>query len=120
MQRRKFVHSIALGGIGIALAPIVKATAPEKAIAVKPTSNIQDALNIPRTNLSMPGKFPGKVVKINHPDCFINGKPSNDIAYEMVKTSMCKQIALHLRGSLILDTSYEDGARFILSLPLPE
>ncbi|MFA6768010.1 MAG: HAMP domain-containing sensor histidine kinase, partial [Parabacteroides sp.] len=33
---------------------------------------------------------------------------------------MCKQIALHLRGSLILDTVYEDGARFILSLPLPE
>lgn len=90
MQRRKFVHSIALGGIGIALAPIVKAAAPEKSIAVKPTSNIQDALNIPRTNLSMPGKFPGKVVKVNHPDCFINGKPSNDIAYEMVKTSMQK------------------------------
>lgn len=33
---------------------------------------------------------------------------------------LCKQIALHLRGSLILDTSYEEGARFILSLPLPE
>jgi hypothetical protein len=44
MQRRKFVQSIALGGIGIALAPIVKAAAPEKAVAVKPASNIQDAL----------------------------------------------------------------------------
>ena len=90
MQRRKFVQSIALGGIGIALSPIVKAAAPEKTVAVKPASNIQDALSIPRTAFSMPGKFPGKVVKVNHSDCFVNGKPSEDIAYQMMKTSMQK------------------------------
>jgi hypothetical protein len=38
----------------------------------------------------MPGKFPGKVVKVNHPECFVNGKPSEDIAYQMMKTSMQK------------------------------
>lgn len=34
--------------------------------------------------------------------------------------SMCKLIAQHLDGSLTLDKNYKEGARFILSLPLPE
>jgi len=88
MKRRQFVQSITLGSLGLAFAPVIKASAPDKLIAVKPASNIDEALAIPRTKTSMPGKYPGKVVRVTHPACVVDGKPSDDVAYEMVKSSM--------------------------------
>jgi len=90
MQRRKFFRSLAVGGAGVALSPIIKA-APAPSLTQnkeKPSTNIADAVAIPRNQHSMPGKYPGKVIKTEHSNCIIDGKPSEGAAYEMVKTCM--------------------------------
>ncbi len=90
MQRRKFFRSLAAGGAGAILSPVIKA-APAPLVSqekVKPVTNIADAKAIPRNKNSMPGKYPGKVVKVVHPGSIVDGKPYEPVAYEMVKTSM--------------------------------
>lgn len=90
MQRRKFFRSLAIGGAGAVLSPVIKA-APAPLLSQdiqKPETNIADAMAIPRTRHSMPGKYPGKVVKADHPDCIVDGKPYEPVAYEMVKNCM--------------------------------
>lgn len=88
MQRRNFFRSIALGGMTAALSPIAKAVPMPKEEKPKPATNIKDATAIPRTSGSMPGKYPGKVVKTNHPGCIVDGQPLEAVAYEMLKNSM--------------------------------
>ena len=90
MQRRKFFKSLALGGIGVAASPILKATplfAPEDE---KPGTNIKDALAIPRNENSMPGKYPGKVIRANNPNSVVDGQPVEQVAYDMLKSCMLK------------------------------
>lgn len=90
MQRRKFFRSLAVGGVGAVLSPVVKAApAPfYSAEPSKPATNIADAMAVPRNGYSMPGRYPGKVVKADHPDCISDGKPSEPAAYGMVKSCM--------------------------------
>lgn len=90
MKRRNFFRTLVASGVGAAAAPVIKASehplltqAPEK-----PETNIATAKAIPRTSQSMPGKYPGKVVKVDHPGCVVDGKPSEPAAYEMLRQSM--------------------------------
>ena len=55
---------------------------------VKPATNIADALKYERTENSMPGKFPGKVVQINHTKCVIDNRIVYDAAYDMIAKGM--------------------------------
>ena len=89
MQRRKFFKSLAVGGAGAVLSPVIKAApAFTNDEPKKPDTNIADAMAIPRNQHSMPGKYPGKVVKADHPNCIVDGKPHEPAAYEMLKTCM--------------------------------
>lgn len=97
MQRRNFFRSIALGGVTAALSPIVKAAAPLVPAKEKPETNIEEALAVPRTDSSMPGKYPKYVVKANHPAAVVDGKPSEKAAYEMLESCM---LMLTKQGSL--------------------
>lgn len=54
----------------------------------KPQTNIETAKAIPRTSSSMPGKYPGKVARITHQNCIVNGKPDETAAYKMVSNAM--------------------------------
>lgn len=88
MKRRNFFRSIALGGVGAALTPVAKAAsslAPEK---MKPVTNVKQAIAIPRNERSMPGQYPGKVIKMKAANCVVDGKPSEAVAYEMLKGGM--------------------------------
>jgi len=90
MKRRKFFRALAVGGAGAVLMPVIKA-APAPLLSMdneKPSTNIADALAIPRNQNSMPGKYPGKVVKAMSDNCIADGKPAEVAAYEMVKTCM--------------------------------
>jgi hypothetical protein len=60
----------------------------------KPGTNINEALKYERTENSMPGKFPGAVVQVNHANCVIENKISYDAAYDMIAKGM-----LELTGS---------------------
>ena len=81
MKRRIFFRSLALGGAGMVFSPIAKAV---PVADNKPKTNLKDALAVPRTAHSIPGKYPGKVVKVHHTDCIADGRPSEKIAYEML------------------------------------
>ncbi len=50
----------------------------------KTATNIADALKYERTEDSMPGKFPGKVVEVNHSNCTNANKIIYEAAYDMV------------------------------------
>ena len=54
----------------------------------KPKTNINDALKYPRTETSMPGKYPGKVIQVNHANPVIENKISYDAAYDMIAKGM--------------------------------
>ena len=107
MKRRAFFKTVAAGGLTTALgsaldakplihlpvdstAALTKTAAAKTKISApgKPATNIADAMAIPRTKMSMPGKFPGSVVRVNHPACIVDGQPSYEAAYEMLKTCM--------------------------------
>lgn len=90
MKRRHFFRTLVASGVGAAAAPVIKASEnplfnPANA---KPETNIATAKAIPRTAASMPGKYPGRVVQVDHPHCVVDGKPVESAAYEMLKTSM--------------------------------
>jgi len=88
MERRKFFKSLVLGGLGATVSPIIKAAPSLITEDTKPETNIKDALAIPRNTSSMPGKYPGKVVKTNHNSVIIDGKPDEQTVYDMLKESM--------------------------------
>lgn len=110
MKRRNFFRSLALSGAGMVFSPIVKAV---PAVDNKPQTNLKDALAVPRTAQSMPGKYPGKVVKVHHTDCVADGRPSEKIAYEMLKTCM-----LDLTGTSDLKTAWSQfvGPKDVIGL----
>lgn len=90
LSRRSFFKTSAFLGLGAALSSwiprIAKAQDPVK--PPKPATNIQDALKHPRTEWSMPGKYPAKVVQVSHSGCVIERKPQLEPAREMVKKGM--------------------------------
>lgn len=89
MQRRNFFKAVAAGGLTTAFAPVIKAApmASGKEDA-KPETNIAQAMSVPRTKNSMPGLYPGAVVRVDHPSCVVDGHPSEEAAYAMLKASM--------------------------------
>jgi uncharacterized protein (DUF362 family) len=60
----------------------------------KPKTNIEDALKYARNENSMPGKYPGKVVQVNHENCTSENKIIYQSAYDMITKGM-----LSLTGS---------------------
>ena len=50
----------------------------------KPKTNIEDALKYERSANSMPGKYPGKVVQVNHENCTSENKIIYQSAYDMI------------------------------------
>ena len=80
---------MSVGGLGLALSPIVKGATPRGLFPQDiPDNNFAEAKAIPRVANSMPGLYPGKVVKADHNGCVVNGEPVESAAYEMLKASM--------------------------------
>ena len=92
MYRRKFFKSISAGSLGFLLPPVIKAAEPvtTRLRDDVPATNIADAKAIPRTKNSMPGRYPGKVIKTTLPGCVADGKPNPDVVYDMLKSSMLR------------------------------
>jgi len=88
MKRRNFFRAVVASGVGAAVSPIIKAAPPLQQPKTKPETNIDTARAIPRTSMSMPGKYPGKVAKVDHNNCIVDGKPSEPVAYDMLKEAM--------------------------------
>jgi len=90
MKRRDFFKYLSATGAAIAVNPVLKAAEGSPLFMAEQTieTNIADAVKIPRTKNSMPGLFPGKVIKTINEKSVIDGVPQEDAAYEMLKVSM--------------------------------
>jgi len=94
MDRRKFFKIASATGAGLAAGSLVgKPFASAMPVSsgqqpVKPATNIEEALKIPRTKNSMPGLYPGKVVKVFNLQSVVNEVPVESVAYNMLAQSM--------------------------------
>ncbi len=91
LGRRGFFKIAAAGSLGAALMPpalIQNLGAQQTPKPEKPATNISEALKYPKTAHSMPGKYPGKVVRVNHGNCIADNEPVETAAYEMIAQAM--------------------------------
>jgi len=88
LNRRKFFAIMGAGSAALALKPLSTLASELVQSQDKPVTNIKDAAKKPRTTSSMPGKFPGKVVRIRNSRAVVNDMPVEKEAYLMIEKAM--------------------------------
>lgn len=90
LNRRNFFQLLAAGSVGSVILPgnICIASGAIMNDDERPFTNVGDALKYPRTETSMPGRFPGAVVETIHANCYKEGQIIAEAAHEMVKESL--------------------------------
>ena len=90
LDRRKFVKIITAGGFAAAFSPLLPyiSKGQSKPASGAPSTNIQDALKHPRIPESMPGKFPGRVIKAVNDHSIANDLPDVPVLNRMLEKSM--------------------------------
>lgn len=91
LRRREFVRLIAAGGISAVAGPLLAhpLLTRQAAALPKPATNILEAGKIPRSEKSLPGKFPGKVAKAHDVRSLANNIPDPTILDRMISRSLC-------------------------------
>jgi len=91
LTRRKFFKSVAIGGIGATvLTPKVTNVFANITPEEKTPTNIKDVEKYPRTQNSMPGKYPAKVVQVMNNKCTSENKFVQSEIDKMVNDGMLK------------------------------
>ena len=88
-SRRRFFKVLGTGSLVVAGAPV--AASPSDIFSQqqdKPETNIADAAMVPRNANSLPGKYPGKVSRVNHPSAIADNEILEDQAYLMLEKAM--------------------------------
>ncbi|HDZ40159.1 MAG TPA: DUF362 domain-containing protein [Bacteroidetes bacterium] len=88
-SRRRFFKVLGTGSLVVAGAPL--AAAPVNIPGQqqeKPETNIADAARVPRNENSLPGKYPGRVSRVNHPAAIVDNEIMEDQAYLMLEKAM--------------------------------
>ncbi|MBN1145576.1 MAG: DUF362 domain-containing protein [Bacteroidales bacterium] len=88
LNRRRFFALLGAGSAALAAKPLSVLGSTSPAMADKPATNIADAAKAARTEWSMPGKFPGKVVQVKNARAVVNNEPVEQEAYRMIEKSM--------------------------------
>jgi len=101
LNRRKFFTILGAGSAVLATKQLSALASEKFTRQDKPATNIGDAAKIARTEWSMPGKFPGKVIHIRNPNAVVNDNPVEQEAYVMIKKAM-----LELTGQNDLGTAW--------------
>ncbi|MEA1885713.1 MAG: DUF362 domain-containing protein [Bacteroidota bacterium] len=102
-SRRRFFKVLGTGSLVVAGAPV--AAAPANILGQqqeKPETNIADAAKVPRNENSLPGKYPGKVSRVNHPGAIVDNEIVEDQAYIMLEKAM-----LQLTGEKKLNKAWK-------------
>jgi len=86
MNRREFVRTVtgctaAAGALMLG----VPTSAREKEAAPEVTTNIAEFLKVPKTPHSLPGPFPGRVVKVTDPRSLVDERVDGKVVAEMVE-----------------------------------
>ncbi len=105
LGRRDFVRLITAGGMAVAAAPLLDRTpmAAQDTPPSKPATNVKDSLKIPRTAISLPGKFPGRVVQSMSEKSITNGSPDVGVLDSMLRKSL-----LTLTGASTLNRAWRE------------
>jgi hypothetical protein len=84
VDRREFVRA---AGAGVAVAGVLLLGRPTFGDERPPEveTNIGDFMKVPKTRLSLPGLFPGRVVKVRDPRVLHDEKVDATVAAEMVE-----------------------------------
>jgi hypothetical protein len=90
IDRREFVKIVAVGGIAAALPAVATGgiLQQDKTPPAKPSTNIAEALKVPRNASSMPGKMPGAVVQTIHDGSIASDKVDLAVVDQMVQKSL--------------------------------
>lgn len=91
MKRRDFFKVAAAAGVSYAASPVIRAADNSLIASVNQEieTNIADASKSPRVAGSMPGRFPGRVVKcINGKSVSAEGEHNPEVIYDMLAKSM--------------------------------
>jgi hypothetical protein len=110
VTRRNFLKVSGAASAGLVLGtPAVWAQENQKKDKpVRPKTNIDDALKVPRTKHSLPGPFPGKVVEVHNPNAMINEKPGPKIVNKMVEKGIQQLTGKNLNKSFDLFFNTDD------------
>ncbi|MDH7514293.1 MAG: DUF362 domain-containing protein [Bacteroidota bacterium] len=75
--RRDFLKRTAGGFLAATIIPLQRRLRPFSSSFPddKPATNIRDALKYPRTERSLPGRYPARVIQSSRDDCMTAGKP---------------------------------------------
>jgi uncharacterized protein (DUF362 family) len=91
VNRRNFLRIAGAGAAAAAVAPVINAAAPpvlRQQQTDVPERNIDDALKVPRSAVSMPGIYPGKVVSVTDNRAVVDNAIIEQVAYDMLAKSM--------------------------------
>src|SRR5512145_352731 len=88
LNRRRFFAILGAGSAALAAKPLSVLGSTSPVMADKPATNITDAAKAARTEWSMPGKFPGKVVLVKNVKAVVNNEPVEREAYLMIEKAM--------------------------------
>lgn len=110
VNRRSFLKSSGVISAGLALGtPKLWAqdNAKERRPA-RPETNIKDALSVPRTENSLPGKFPGKVVQVTDEKALVDGSFNAAVIDAMFTKGISKLTGKDLKKSFGLFFTEDD------------
>lgn len=88
LNRRKFFTLVGAGSAALAINPVRIFASELVQEQEKPATNIKDAGKIARSALSMPGKFPGKVVQVLNSRSVLKDIPQEQEAYFMIEKAI--------------------------------
>jgi uncharacterized protein (DUF362 family) len=90
LNRRKFFTILGAGSAALAVKPLslIASDPAQEQEKKKPSTNINDAIKTPRNAMSMPGKFPGRVILVKNSRAVVDDEPLETEAYIMIKKAM--------------------------------
>ncbi len=107
LTRRNFLKSSAISAGLLLGSPKLWAQEKTKK-SKKPKTNLNEVINIPRQELSVPGRFPGKVLEVAHKSAMKDDTPDAKIVSEMVHTGIQKLTDKSLEESFGLFFKQDD------------
>lgn len=110
IKRRDFLKIGGAVGAGLVLGtPSLWAEEQQRAeVPPRIKTNIDDALKVPRTEHSLPGPFPGKVVELHNPKAMVEGKPVPEVVQSMFEEGLGQLTGMSLEESFALFFQKED------------
>jgi hypothetical protein len=84
-SRRKFFRLLAAGTLGAGISPVIAAGMNNNTGNEPVETNIADALAFPRNENSMPGKYPGRVVRVNDKNSSVDGVIKDEPVFNMLR-----------------------------------